>query len=469
MDWDTLLSRERAREKTPNPSEVDKRNEFESDFGRVVFSPAVRRMHDKTQTFPLPSDDNVHTRLTHSLETQSVAQSLGQNLCEQKIFKNSFQNKIVPGFIKRSIPQILATTALCHDIGNPPFGHYGEKVISKYFKKYFDDNKDSPPLSKSEESDFRDFDGNAQGLRVLSKLQVLYDGNGLNLTYGTLAAFLKYPYGYSDIYDDNGDRITFTTKYRNKIGVFCSEKQLLDDIRSKTGIGLFRHPLAFLMEAADTICYLIMDAEDGANSGYFTIEELLEHLISLGGSEIEKQINEFRTIFKKLCTKQSIAPKFIKVTMLVNFRIFVIQKLVDHTIREFCRNLDGIMDGTYSEDIIKANNCPLGIALERFSSKYLFPEREIITKELIGESILTGLLAHFVPTLLEEPESKRAEKLLKIISTSTKDIAMIENPRDDLFTMPEYAKLRMIIDYITGMTDTFALDRFQKLEGITIA
>lgn len=390
MEWDTLLSRERAREKTPNPSEVDKRNEFESDFGRVVFSPAVRRMHDKTQTFPLPSDDNVHTRLTHSLETQSVAQSLGQNLCEQIIFINSFQNKIIPDFIKRSIPQILATTALCHDIGNPPFGHYGEAVIANYFQKYFDDKKGEFSLTKSEESDFRYFDGNAQGLRVLTKLQVLYDGNGLNLTYGTLAAFLKYPYVYSDIYDNNGDRITFTNKYRKKIGVFCSEKQLLDDIRNNTGIGLFRHPLAFLMEAADTICYLIMDAEDGVNRGYFTIGELLNHLISLGGSEIEKQINEFRVSFNNFCIKRSIADKFLQVTMLVNFRIFIIQKLVDHTINEFCRNLDGIMDGTYSEDIIKADNCPLGIALDNFSIKYLFPEREIITKELIGESVLQG-------------------------------------------------------------------------------
>lgn len=188
MNWSNLLSDERFQVSSRKPTEFDNRNEFESDYGRIIFSPAVRRMHDKTQVFPLTTDDNIHSRLTHSLEVASIAQSLGLNLIKRGIFKDSNLDELE---LFRTIPSILSSVSLCHDIGNPPFGHFGEKVIANYFKKFFEENCDT--MSSDEKRDFTEYDGNAQGFRVLTKLQVLQDDAGLNLTVGTLASYLKYP------------------------------------------------------------------------------------------------------------------------------------------------------------------------------------------------------------------------------------------------------------------------------------
>ena len=193
MDWNKLLNEKRFKPTTRKQTDYDLRNEFESDFGRIIFSPAVRRMHDKTQVFPLTTDDNIHTRLTHSMEVQSIAYSLGLNICSKKEFINRI-NKEKEELI-RVIPIILSSIALCHDIGNPPFGHYGEDIIADYFSKFFCKGNDiKTNLSEYQKDDFIKYNGNAQGFRVLTRLQVLQDVHGLNLTFGTLCAYLKYPF-----------------------------------------------------------------------------------------------------------------------------------------------------------------------------------------------------------------------------------------------------------------------------------
>ncbi|SHF27189.1 deoxyguanosinetriphosphate triphosphohydrolase, putative [Fodinibius roseus] len=255
MDWKKLLSEERLRPSTRDSRfEGDKRNEFESDYGRIAFSPAIRRMHDKTQVFPLTTDDNIHTRLTHSIEVQSVAKSIGFDICSRDKFLNHVEGDLegnlkkeqtLKEYLIRRIPTILASTAFCHDIGNPPFGHYGEDIIQNYYKELFSKEEYKEiDLTKEQKEEFINFDGNAQGFRVLTKLQILSDRFGLNLTAGTLASFLKYPCTSREYNsEEKGD-------YSNKIGVFESEKEHLDKVREKTGLEKERHPLAFLMEVS---------------------------------------------------------------------------------------------------------------------------------------------------------------------------------------------------------------------------
>lgn len=187
MRWDKLLSNFRLRESTRGN---DTRNDFESDFGRIIFSPAIRRMHDKTQVFPLTADDNIHSRLTHSMEVMSIGHSLGIKICENKAFVKKIGK--AKTYLYREIPIILKNACLVHDIGNPPFGHFGETVFQNFFKTFFIENPHIK-LTDIEKEDFTFFDGNAQGFRVLTKLQILNDKYGLNLTAATLGSYLKYP------------------------------------------------------------------------------------------------------------------------------------------------------------------------------------------------------------------------------------------------------------------------------------
>lgn len=462
--WLQVLNSNRIRKSTRVQGIHAKRNEFESDYGRIVFSPAVRRMHDKTQIFPLTTDDNVHTRLTHSLEVQSIARYMATIICLDERFTERFDWPETD--LNRTIRSILSSTALCHDIGNPPFGHYGEVAIQNYFKEYFDKNKELD-LSLEEKNDFLKFDGNAQGFRIITKLQTLWDTNGLNLTCGTLAAFLKYPFKTNDQLDD-ADAIF----YRNKLGVFQSESNVLQWIRETSKLDRKRHPLAFLMEAADTICYLTMDPEDGINKRYYNIEFLLNWLLEDSGYDLGAILEDFEKEYSKLKEEEGIPEDFIEVSRTVRFRIFAMRRLVDHAAEDFLENISEIEDGTYLKELIKNEDCPLAMALDEFCKRVIFPEKDIVTLELTGESALRGLFNHFVHTLINYTKTKKrskADKLYSIISPSIRRIAALENPGKDFPEYSDYRKLRMIVDYISGMTDFYAINVYQRLGGIKIA
>lgn len=256
IDWNNYLCTKRYRESsgkhTSSDISFDKRNPFESDFGRVIFSSAMRRMHDKAQVVPLTSGDSVHTRLTHSMEVMSIAYSLGIDLCRDKEFlalckceKGKETEMTIE--LERQIPVILKTAAFVHDIGNPPFGHFGEAIIQNYFKRYLAKRQ----ITDLEALDFTCFDGNAEGFRILTRLQYIGDLAGLNLTYATLAAYMKYP---------NDKEIDAGYIGMHKHGVFTSESDVLDEIVKACNLRMpdgkiKRHPLSFLVEAADSICY----------------------------------------------------------------------------------------------------------------------------------------------------------------------------------------------------------------------
>ena len=255
MDWKKYLSEKRWRDENVLDPKKDTRNPFEVDFGKVVFCPALRRMHDKTQVIPLSSGDCVLTRLTHSMHVMNIAESLACNYTRSDNFLGLYDNAAEAFEDAQRIRAILKTASLLHDIGNPPFGHFGEDTIKNYFKDLFEssDNESiTNELTDEEQIDFTQFDGNALGIRIVSKLQYAGLLDGLNLTYGTLGAYLKYP---NEGPNDGSDEAYVGI---HKHGIFKTERELFHRIvescnMKKEDGTVKRHPLAFLVEAADTI------------------------------------------------------------------------------------------------------------------------------------------------------------------------------------------------------------------------
>lgn len=444
MNEGALLSNKRLRESKRDKTS-DPRNDFESDFGRIIFSPAIRRMHDKTQVFPLTTDDNIHSRLTHSMEVMAIGYSLGLKLCENDLFLNRIdkdKNEVV-----REIPIILKNACLVHDIGNPPFGHFGETAIKNYFITFFDKNIYGLELSGEQKNDFMLFDGNAQGFRVLTKLQVLEDTYGLNLTYATLSTYLKYP------------NTSFINKQKlscKKRGVFQSEKAYLHDITLGCGLyrngEIIRHPLSFLMEAADSICYLVMDIEDGFNKGWYDFKFIKEKLIDIPG------IAEIIEIIEK---------EFItEIGKIVNLRIKLIAKLVNLAMKNFINNFEEIYNGNYNNELIYDDSNNLADTLNKFCRDEIFSKKEIEFLELTGDSVITGLLDYYTKYLFHKNNDYR-NKALNLISHSIRKASLFENDLElgDFAKLNDYYKLRVIVDFISGMTDQYALNYYRKLNG----
>ncbi|MGQ1890359.1 dGTP triphosphohydrolase [Thermophagus sp. OGC60D27] len=455
IDWNKLLSPERLRDsKRPskNPS-IDPRNEFESDFGRIIFSPAIRRMHDKTQVFPLTTDDNIHSRLTHSLEVMSVGYSLGIKLLENDTFLKKTGLEKEKSI--REIPIILKNICLIHDIGNPPFGHFGEEAIRNFFKNYFKNIK--TPLSALEREDFICFDGNAQGFRVLTKLQVLDDQYGLNLTYATLASYLKYP---------NPNKINKGRLCLKKRGVFQSErdylKKIFEECKLKSRDQYKRHPLSYLMEAADSICYLVMDIEDGFNKNWYSINEFRDFILQYESEKDFKKIP--KELIEKIFSFKEEEPENKK---MVTSRINLISYFVDLAHKNFIKNYENICYGEYNKELIFDDENKVAQALQNFCNENIFPKKDIISLELTGNSVIEGLLNYYMHFIFHE-NSKYRKKAIGLISRSIKNAAFYENNIDTNCNFEElnfYYKIRVIVDFISGMTDQYALNHYQKLSG----
>ena len=276
INWKKYLSEKRWRNESVLDPAKDSRNPFEVDFGKVVFCPALRRMHDKTQVIPLSSGDCISTRLIHSLHVMNIAESLACNYTNNENFIGLYRRYKDASADAQRIRAILKTASLLHDIGNPPFGHFGEETIKDYFKTLFSSKEKKKELniklSKDEMIDFTEFDGNAQGLRIISKLQYMGFLDGLNLTYGTLGAYMKYPNEGKKEKDTKEGKAYIGN---HKHGVFKTEREvfnnIVDNCNMRRGKMIIRHPLAFLVEAADTICYGTMDVEDGLYQKWYSI------------------------------------------------------------------------------------------------------------------------------------------------------------------------------------------------------
>jgi dGTPase len=431
LNWSTLLSSQRQNQKavTEGPS----RSSFEQDFDRIIFSHPFRKLQDKTQVHPLPEHDFVHTRLTHSLEVSSVGRSLGKRAGEVIMERHPDLSKNFSSF---DIGAITAAAALAHDLGNPPFGHAGEAALSEYFKsKTFN-------VSKPEHEDLVNFEGNAQGFRILNKKQF-----GLRLTYATLGAFTKYPCA-SYLPDRDKSR-----KSQKKFGYFQSEADAFKDVAENLGLvqakngAWCRHPLAFLVEAADDICYSIIDLEDGCRMGLVSFNETVDLLAPILGTKLDRQ---------KLSTQTGLNEK------LGVLRALTIGELIDASTEVFLDNEKGILEGTFDKALTDLSRFKDALSvINKISVERIYRTHTVVEIEASGHEVLPGLLQEFVTAGLEMSNSNASKK--------HKNLALLfpEEVRSEIHGNSEYGILRSVIDFVSGLTDRHALSLYRKIKGIS--
>lgn len=458
--WDKLLSPKRINDiKSNDESKLKKdvRNPFERDSDRIIYSYPFRRLQDKTQVIPLPIIDFVHTRLTHTLEVATVGRSLGK-IIEEFLLKEKDIDETQLGHI----PAILNAACLAHDIGNPPFGHSGEDSISDFFLskkgyKYMKSNfiPDDSLLIKIH--DLIHFEGNAMGFNLLTK----YEELGLNLTCATLGTFTKYP-RVSYIEGDKGkDKRWDETKVsQKKYGFFYSDLEDFKIVAKETGLieliedkAWSRHPLAFLMEAADDICYRIIDLEDGFRVKLIPFDEAEKNLKIIA----EKDLKFKKEYYESLKTNNS---KFSYL------RALAINVLINECSLVFKDKYPYILTGEFDNDLIKEIDTNLVKAINGIKNtvkEYVYKSVNVLTLEATGYEVLGELVKEFIEAsnfcvnCTESYESKRPAKYFDLLP---------EEYRSE--SLDYYERYLKIASYVAGMTDRYALNLFQKLKGIKI-
>jgi len=398
MDWEQLLSLKRFGDKGKRlrKEQNETRLGFEVDYDRIIFSSAFRSLQDKTQVFPMPiavgSQKNfVHTRLTHSLEVSVVGRSLGRSAGQQILAKYPFLTEI-HGYQFNDFGAIVAAAALAHDIGNPPFGHSGEKAIGNYFKqgkgKQFRN-----VLSAEEYQDLIDFEGNANGFKLLTESRDGVPG-GLRLSYATLGAFIKYPKG-------SLPKRPSKNIVDKKFGFFQSEKAFFHELVEEIGLlpnpdhpetGFLRHPLTYLVEAADDICYTIIDFEDGINLGLIPEEYALEYLINLVKDNINtKKYNAMTTSSDRLSYLRALA----------------ISTLIGDAVDVFVKNEDKILNGEFNVSLLDKGKYTAQVAdIIKLSVEKIYQSTEVVDKELAGYRIISDLLDTYTTALINVKEGQ---------------------------------------------------------------
>jgi dGTPase len=456
--WEKLLDPKTFRPRS-DIKIIDGRDPFENDYGRLISSSAVRRLQDKTQVFPLEKSDFIRTRLTHSLEVSSIGRSIGKTIEKYLFDEKRLDREKYYGHI----PSLLATIGLIHDVGNPPFGHFGETAIQAFFKDYFKSEENKTGWKPQEISDFENFDGNVQTFRILRKLQFLVDENSYNLTFPTMASIVKYP--RSSIEGNKKASIDIADK---KFGYFISEAKDYQIINEHLGLNNKRHPIAYLLEAADDIAYSAADIEDGVKVGdinFDLIKRIFEKNLNRFDADEAKLLNDLDFFYNEY---KDMPLDRLDLTV-QRFRIsaqgFMIKAIYD----EFVDNYDDILNGNYKYELLNKSKAVNVRKAFKELSDYVFKNRGVIETEIAGWEIINGLLTAFILAAKSEKfkasgNSKEA-RLYNLISSSYRHIFEKYNTHTGNI---EYNKFQLVVDFISGMTDTYALTLFQKLKGIKI-
>lgn len=436
MEWKLLLSTEREFREY---RKTDIRNAFQRDYDRIIFSNIFRRLQNKTQVFPLPGSKMVHNRLTHSLEVASVGRSIA------RIVSKSLSDKFGSEFLNEiyDIDIIVSAACLAHDLGNPPFGHSGEETISSYFTDG-PGQKLEKLIPEYQWSDLISFEGNANAFRQLTHQFAGRRQGGMSLTYATLATLIKYPY---PSYNKNG---------KKKYNIFYSEKETFKKVMDGCGIVCLdennfvyaRHPLSYMMEAADDICYLILDMEDAHKRGIVATQNIDEFFTSFFKKDETWFFERKESIYKTI-TDDNERMAFLRAT--------VINKLVDCAATVFIDNYDNIMNGRFEKTLISHLPEHEKNAMEKcreFSLKNIYRHPSVVKVELTGFNVIGNLVDEFVQAALE-PNKIYNKKLLSLIPEQFK------NSQDDL-----YSRLQVVLDYISNMTDLYAVKLYKDLRGI---
>ena len=443
MNWSQLLSLKRFGDTQPRirKHQNETRLGFEVDYDRIIFSDSFRSLQDKTQVVPLSKTDFVHTRLTHSLEVSVVARSLGRVVGEKILQKHP--DLVTQGYGINDFGAIVASAALAHDIGNPPFGHSGEKAIGEYFKNG-KGKKYQESLAAKEWQDIVDFEGNANGFRILNESKQGMQG-GNRISYATLGAFIKYP------------KESLPKKPTNQIedkkyGIFQSDVPFFNEVAKELGlistgtngnVAYKRHPLAYLVEAADDICYTIIDFEDGINLGLIDEEYALEYLIKLVKDTIDsKKYHQLE--FKK--------------DRLSYLRALAIGTLINEAAIMFLENEDFILEGAYPYSLLEKCKYEAQINdIIKLSVEKIYRSREVVEKELVGYSVIATLLDVFLEATNRKYENSLTnyDKLvLNLLPES------LQKPKETL-----YLRVLTMCGYVASLTDGSALQLYKKLKG----
>lgn len=441
MQWKKLLQPGRLGCPATGVDDTQKRLEAQRDFDRIVFSPAFRRLQGKTQVFPLPESDMTHTRLTHSLEVSCVGRSLGW-IAANRIDELKDH--------KEAIAASIAAAALAHDIGNPPFGHCGEKAIGFYFE-HGDGNRFLKGLSKRQTAELKAFEGNALGFRLLvnSKPVLTENVGGFSLTNITLASFSKYPC-CADLVDAK------MGVSRKKYGIFHDDLKHYSEIANSLGISSFkanawhRHPFAFLTEAADDICYGIIDLEDGFRLGLVTYDETEEILREIA---IETA--------QDLVGLQQIRSKDQRVGFL---RSKAVNSLIEQCVAEFIKGKSALLSGKRELSLFDSSKPQSTLKrLKMISREKIYSYQSVLEIEAAGFNILSTLLECFLDAIVGNPNTERARKYRSLIPPQYLSTSEYKHGE-----FSKSSQMLNICEFVASMTDEFAISMFRKLKGISL-
>ncbi len=451
MTWSQLLTRKRLGKKAAeDPQSESGRTCFQKDYDRLIFSASFRSLKDKTQIFPLSKNDYVRTRLIHSLEVSCVGRSLGAIVGREIINRHKLED-----FTPSDFGDIVSAACLAHDIGNPPFGHAGEDSLRSAFKTWYGSTLSSHQSSFTtrEKADFDLFEGNAQGFRIVARQEVPTVIGGMQLTCPTLAAFMKYPresyipeYIFDKDREQNGDRVGKSTL---KYGFFQAEKELFAEVAQTVGLiprhadynWWARHPLVFLVEAADDLCYHIVDLEDGHYMGYLNYRktrELLEEIVkpvkpkSAGASDVER---------------------------IRYLRAKAIGTLVEEIAEIFLSYEKEILAGNFDRDLIyQSQYCDTLKAILKITHDQVYFHSDVVRIQIAGYRVLGDLFSQFVDASLNSDWDRHSNIVVKMLPEKYRP-----SDRDSC-----YEKVLKVTDYISGMTDSFATSLFQQFRGISL-
>ena len=506
MNWKNLLSassqRPRSSRKTMENMKIfeenrymytDLRSDFERDYHRILSSPSFRRLQDKTQVFPLEKNDFIRTRLTHSIEVSSFGKSLAQSIADE-IIKNKLDEEFTVSDAT-AITNILASAGLLHDIGNPPFGHFGEDTIRDWFSKNIkkigmkDENgnilKLEDLLSEQMKNDLLFFEGNAQAIRVVSKLHFLVDENGMNLTYALLNTLVKYPVNSLNINKESGNIKD------KKMGYNLAEEELFREIVENTGtydvesnVG-YRHPLTFILEAADDIAYCTADIEDGMKKGFINFEKFIKTMKEEmeDGEKIADKLMEYREYAEK---RGYDSPALYAVQRWV---VSVQGMFIRNVVESFIKNYDIIMNGEFRTDLFEDTESEKLIKiLKKIAFREVFESKSILKMEITASNILNYFMDNFINSILywdtpyENELTGIDRKYISILSENQRHIyrhysalytekIKKEEISEDEFKRKDYSyrlylRLLLVTDYLSGMTDSFIKTLYQELMGI---
>lgn len=470
LNWNTITSEKRIPYLKRDDEARKYRSEFESDYLRIIRSASFRRLQDKTQVFPLDSSDFVRTRLTHSLEVSSIGKLIAKQVCELLKDQELETTENLPDINK--VVEIINCAGLLHDLGNPPFGHFGEFAIRNWFcenldKLEFKGLPLSACLAKNHQHDLRFYEGNAQALRIVSKLHKLIGTNGMRLTAAVLDSIIKYPCGAEEHEEELLKAKENRSLLKKKLGYFQSEKDLYHEIKKITNTKDIRNPLTFILEAADDLAYAFADIEDGFKKNLYTYQEFLDQFEDAEVEETKVQDHVFDNSYVTSYEDQQDALK-LRVIRWLNIRQL---KCITCCAKAFIEHYDEIMNGTFEQELLQVCKEAETIQkLKRFAFERIYHITSNVKTELLGNEILTFLMDRFMKALIyydtDQPMSLIDEMYIRLLSTNYKENyhRSVRNITDENERL--YYRLLLGCDFIAGMSDGYASRLYHQLNGM---